>query len=563
MSKTESFRRNKIIMTKINVNKVHMMTYLSMMVLLSTWTYTISYTPQRSFVSVSTVAASSHSFIKSTFLNSLLVNRRNQTIIKSIQTVRGGSNAIEDSDEEEEEEEDTEEEEDHSLLSREESTINTAEEANDDVVSSPSSSSSVRNTTPIKVIVKTGLNTPLLDQTWESTCSRTRTVASLKQSLARQMRGRPPVHTQRLLHNGVLLTDDAVILDTLVQEQEEEEEQNVNDDNEDDEENMVTLQLILDAPPPTDTKFATDYAEMLSKMTKKELLDAYAINMAASNYIAQNYLFASSVSPTGQEEEEDPKKIRTTTTATDVTTDAKESVTVTVRKNAWLLKEQLLSSFSEEHRKSIEEDTRTEEEQHLLEEEELRRRRRKGIRSTSGGATTNVKVLVQRNLNVDWPDTIRNTLLLLFFGCFGASSPLSQMFLLTAAPLCILLQVRPVKVILKQLFYAIGTPPAIILSLLPAPQQAIMSLNYDLVLQELYGIPPTNSTSTTAGSNTITELQTDEDDEQQQISMDDDEEELDEDENSIEDEEESDEEALKEEEEGEEEEMEDGDDYEG
>jgi len=509
MSKTESFRRNKIIMTKINVNKVHMMTYLSMMVLLSTWTYTISYTPQRSFVSVSTVAASSHSFIKSTFLNSLLVNRRNQTIIKSIQTVRGGSNAIEDSDEEEEEEEDTEEEEeDHSLLSREESTINTAEEANDDVVSSPSSSSSVRNTTPIKVIVKTGLNTPLLDQTWESTCSRTRTVASLKQSLARQMRGRPPVHTQR-------------------------------------------------------SKFATDYAEMLSKMTKKELLDAYAINMAASNYIAQNYLFASSVSPTGQEEEEDPKKIRTTTTATDVTTDAKESVTVTVRKNAWLLKEQLLSSFSEEHRKSIEEDTRTEEEQHLLEEEELRRRRRKGIRSTSGGATTNVKVLVQRNLNVDWPDTIRNTLLLLFFGCFGASSPLSQMFLLTAAPLCILLQVRPVKVILKQLFYAIGTPPAIILSLLPAPQQAIMSLNYDLVLQELYGIPPTNSTSTTAGSNTITELQTDEDDEQQQISMDDDEEELDEDENSIEDEDESDEEALKEEEEGEEEEMEDGDDYEG
>jgi hypothetical protein len=560
MRKTESFRRyeNDIIMKTINVNKVHMMAYLSMMVLLSTWTYTISCTPQRSFVSASAVAASSHSFIKS--------NRRTQTIIKSIQIFRGGSHVIEDSDEEEEkeEEEDTEEEvveEDHSLPSREESTMDNDEEANDDVVSSPSSSSSVRNTTPIKVMVKTGLNTPLLDQTWESTCSRTRTIASLKQSLARQMRGRPPVHTQRLLHNGVLLTDDAVLLDALVQEQEEEEEeeQTVNDDNVDDEENMVTLQLILDTPPPTDTKFATDYADMLSKMTKKELLDAYAINMAASNYIAQNYLLASSVSTTG--EEEDPKIITTTA----ATSDAKESVTVTVRKNALLLKEQLLSSFSEEHRRSIEEDTRTEEEQNLLEEEEMRRRRRKGISSTSGGATTNVKVLVQRNLNVDWPDTIRNTLLLLFFGCFGASSPLSQMFLLTAAPLCILLQVRPVKVILKQLFYAIGTPPAIILSLLPAPQQAIMSLNYDLVLQELYGVAPTKPTSTTSGSNTSTELQTEEDDEQQQISMGDDEEELDEDENSIESEEESDEEALKEEEdvEEEEEEMEDGDEYEG
>jgi hypothetical protein len=44
-----------------------------------------------------------------------------------------------------------------------------------------------------------------------------------------------------------------------------------------------------------------------------------------------------------------------------------------------------------------------------------------------------------------------------------------------------------VKVALKQLFYAIGEPPGILLSLLPAPQQAIMSCKYDSALKSVYG----------------------------------------------------------------------------
>ena len=43
------------------------------------------------------------------------------------------------------------------------------------------------------------------------------------------------------------------------------------------------------------------------------------------------------------------------------------------------------------------------------------------------------------------------------------------------------------KVAMKQLFYTIGEPPGIFLSLLPAPQQAIMSLNYGNVMRGLYG----------------------------------------------------------------------------
>ena len=42
------------------------------------------------------------------------------------------------------------------------------------------------------------------------------------------------------------------------------------------------------------------------------------------------------------------------------------------------------------------------------------------------------------------------------------------------------------KVAMKQLFYTMGEPPGILLSLLPAPQQAIMSLDYGKSMRELY-----------------------------------------------------------------------------
>ena len=53
--------------------------------------------------------------------------------------------------------------------------------------------------------------------------------------------------------------------------------------------------------------------------------------------------------------------------------------------------------------------------------------------------------------------------------------------------MCFFIQTRPVKVALKQVFYTIGDPPSILLSLLPAPQQAIMSLKYGAVMKGLYG----------------------------------------------------------------------------
>ena len=65
--------------------------------------------------------------------------------------------------------------------------------------------------------------------------------------------------------------------------------------------------------------------------------------------------------------------------------------------------------------------------------------------------------------------------------------------MLLGAPMCFLLQLRPIKIIIKQLFYALGHPPGIFLSLLPAPQQAIMSLDYNAAMRDLYGEDATNS----------------------------------------------------------------------
>jgi len=78
-------------------------------------------------------------------------------------------------------------------------------------------------------------------------------------------------------------------------------------------------------------------------------------------------------------------------------------------------------------------------------------------------------------------------MLFIFFGLFGGRNTASRNLLLLGAPLCFVLQARPVKILLKQTFYAMANPPGILLSLLPAPQQAILSFNENDAREELYG----------------------------------------------------------------------------
>jgi hypothetical protein len=64
---------------------------------------------------------------------------------------------------------------------------------------------------------------------------------------------------------------------------------------------------------------------------------------------------------------------------------------------------------------------------------------------------------------------------------------MSRTIMLLGAPACFIIQARPVKIAMKQLFYTIGEPPGILLSLLPAPQQTIMSCDYNDSLKSIYG----------------------------------------------------------------------------
>ena len=58
--------------------------------------------------------------------------------------------------------------------------------------------------------------------------------------------------------------------------------------------------------------------------------------------------------------------------------------------------------------------------------------------------------------------------------------------MLWGAPLCFILQARPVKMWSKTLFYLMANPPGIISSLLPAPQQAILNADMEKSYAALY-----------------------------------------------------------------------------
>lgn len=87
----------------------------------------------------------------------------------------------------------------------------------------------------------------------------------------------------------------------------------------------------------------------------------------------------------------------------------------------------------------------------------------------------------------DWENAIKHSLLFLFLGYFGGKNSFSRHLLLWGAPLSFALQARPVKIWTKIIFYMLSNPPLILLSFLPAPQQAILSVDLEASCVALYG----------------------------------------------------------------------------
>jgi len=436
----------------------------------------------------------------------VIVDTRRNDLYKGL-LVRGGNSEDEyDSDMDLDTDTDTDNESDEDLEDEEEGTEAEAEESDDsdeedkdeeesdededeeeeEEVSKPSSSSS----SPVKITLKTALsNNILIDQSIEITASPTRTVQSLKQSVSRQFKSRPPMDSIVLRLDGQVLDDDDVVVEDLVDEDDEDDE----DEDDEDDDGLPKLTIVVDMVPPVDPKFGTEMKQRLDDMTNEEVLDAYTANLASLHQNSMD-LVSSQKEDNNDSTDRDDEDNEDTDDEEEHPRHSILPTNLAMQSHALMLKDQITESLSADEKillakkdkpssPALEDEDSTDSfgSGDVLLKESIKRRKRRG------GATMNVKRALQKNLNINWPDTIRNFLLFLFFGYFGGRNAMSRTIMLLGAPACFIIQARPVKVAIKQLVYTIGKPPGILLSLLPAPQQAIMSCDYDEALKGIYG----------------------------------------------------------------------------
>jgi hypothetical protein len=304
------------------------------------------------------------------------------------------SSDIDDDDEEEEEEDTDEESEDEGESDTEEENEDAGEsdmeENEEDEIESPASS------LPIKITLKTSLsNNILIDQSIELTASPTRTVQSLKQSVSRQFKSRPPMDAIVLRLDGQVLRDEILVRD-LVDEEDDEE-----DDEEEGEDDLAKLTIMVDMVPPVDPKFGTEMKERLDKMTNEEVLDAYIANLASMHQNALD-LMQPDIMRNDSVDEED-KSNEDEDNEESFSSEPVAQTSISLQQYAIMLKEQITESLSEREIELLEktdtpsspqEDDLDNYEGDLLLKESIKRKKRRG------GATANVKRALQKNLNI-------------------------------------------------------------------------------------------------------------------------------------------------------------------
>jgi len=328
--------------------------------------------------------------------------------------------------------------------------------------------SSIASMGTVQLFISTNWGNSVIDHKVELKSKRTKTIADLKKSLTKQLPGRPPMLALDLVYEGRILDEE-----TLMEELFEDED----DDEEEEEDNEPHRKLTLNIVPPVDPKFMTELGPKLmfysddvdddnnfiinsatdiDSLTTTALIDAYYLNQVAMSLNA--HLLADPNTPsspyTRLESIEQGRQMR-------------DELCAQIGPEKW---EKLMKVTTEKSRNDNKEEWRGER-----------------YRSGKGGVTTQLKTTLQTNLNVNWTDAIKNFLLFLFFGYFGGKNSFSRHLLLWGAPLSFALQARPVKMWFKVIFYMLSNPPSILLSFLPAPQQAILSVDLKSSCVALYG----------------------------------------------------------------------------
>lgn len=318
----------------------------------------------------------------------------------SLFELRGGASMLsDDGDEEYDLDESSSEDEDSDMdlddeLSDEEEVGDeeeTGEEDDGDAQVATSSS-------PVKLIISTGLGCSLIDQTLETNASRSRTIGNIRQTISRQMKGRPPMQSVRLLLGNRVLRDDEIIDDLAPDEDDEDDELDDEEEEEEEEDDgMVKLRLTLDAVPPVDPKFGVELQEQLQKMSTAELLEAYAANAAAAHEGVAR-MFASSpldddLSDSYDDEEEDDVEEES------IGGRATTSVSTAMRQHALSIKETIVETMPQDAIAILNQSADESEGAALASAVASARRHRRGG-AMKGGASTQVKRALQRNLNI-------------------------------------------------------------------------------------------------------------------------------------------------------------------
>lgn len=311
---------------------------------------------------------------KSSFLNSL--------------KIRGGSSSeydLEESDEDSDDEYDEEEESDDGDEYDEEG--DEEEESDEEQENVPS--------LPVKITLKTALSSNILiDQSIEITASPTRSVESLKQSVSRQFKSRPPMNAITLRLDGQIL-DDSELVTNLVEDEDEEEE------DDDDEDGLSKLTIIVDMVPPVDPKFGTEMKSRINDLTNEEVLNAYVANLASMHQNSVDIMkednIQDSVREIGGDEDEDEEDEEISSLTNRAQTNLE------MQRYIHMLKERIVESLSSDEKELLERtDTPSSPEEEdldsydgdILLKESIKRKKR------SGGATMNVKRALQKNLNI-------------------------------------------------------------------------------------------------------------------------------------------------------------------
>ena len=355
---------------------------------------------------------------------------------------------------------------------------------------SPATTTTTTTTTasslpPVTVTIRTSIGHDLIDASVElHNVQRHRTIASMKESVRRQLYAvgttsgapKPPASSLRLVFDGRVLPDDVTVQDLL------------DDDDDDDDGGGTGLTMILDTVPPVDAGYVRDVEDRLPGMTTSEVLRAYAANEALSWHNAASLERDHHHHRDIDDDDDDDDDVDDD--------DGSLLLYVRLRQEAERIQRDMERVLvrSETARRVLHDDRTPSDKAAAGGGIEIRGHR---VRRTGGGGggggggagrTAALRERVQRNMNISWSDTVRYCVLFVFFGYFGGRTPTARAILLLGAPSVFLVQARPVKLWLKQFLYALlDHPPGIVLSLLPAPQQAILNLDYDVSMGLLYG----------------------------------------------------------------------------